>query len=256
MVSGASLVPNTDANDFDPIVGLDTYYGGGYADYGPSNFGDAAIGFNVDLISSDAGTLTTSASYAVDGDRGTTEAGEMGIFDEETDRSSVLALSWEGALFGGNDALFTVAYQSILENGDNDLTKNYFHLVAGTYFTDTISLSGSYSFGNWDYDMGKDLESAQWMIALNMDDAIFPSNSAGIAYGTPEFTTDPETDDVMQVLELYYIFRINDNFEIPIYLGFISNVGDMSNADAFAIAVRPILTFCLSPEGCVMHRGP
>ncbi len=239
-----TLTFGTDVDDLDPIVGLGTYYGGGgYDDYGPSDFGDAGVGFSVDLLSSDAGTLTASASYAVDGGDAADQAGEMGIFGEETDRSGVLALSWEGALFGGNDALFTVAYQNIKENSDNDLTKGYFHLVAGSYFTDTISLSGSYSLGKWDYDMGSDMDSAQWMIALNMDDAIFPGNSAGIAYGTPEYTTDPETDDVMQVLELYYTFSINDNFEIPIYLDFISNADNMDNADAFAIAVRPTLSF-------------
>ena len=243
-----TLTFGTDVDDLDPIVGLGTYYGGGgYDDYGPSDFGDAGVGFSVELLSSDAGTLTASASYAVRGGEAADQAGEMGIFGEETDRSGALALSWEGALFGGNDALFTVAYQDIKESYDDparsDLTRSYFHLVAGSYFTDTISLSGSYSFGNWDYDMGSDRDSAQWMIALNMDDAIFPGNSAGVAYGTPEFTTDPETDDVMQVLELYYTFSINDNFEIPIYLDFISNADHMPSADAFAIAVRPTLSF-------------
>ncbi|MXW41689.1 MAG: S-layer homology domain-containing protein [Synechococcus sp. SB0662_bin_14] len=238
------LTLGTDVNDLDPIVGLGTYYGGGgYDDFGPGDFGAAGIGFSVELLSSDVGALTASASYAIDGAAGADQGGEMGIFGEQTDRSGVLALSWEGALFGGNDALFTVAYQNILENGENDLTKGYLHLVAGAYFTDTISLSGSYSVGKWDYDRGADPESAQWMIGLNMDDAIFPGNSAGLAYGTPEFTTDPETDDVMQVLELYYTFSVNDNFEIPIYLDFISNVGHQPNADAFAIAVRPTLTF-------------
>lgn len=251
-----TLMFGTDVDDLDPIVGLDTYYGGsGYDGYGASDFGDAGIGFNVALLSSDAGTLAASASYAVAGAHAADQTGnDMGIFGEETDRSGVLALSWEGALFGGNDALFTVAYQNIKENDAThilndmvmaDVTKGYFHLVAGAYFTDTISLSGSYSFGTYNYDMAgvPDPDVANWMIALNMDDAIFPGNSAGIAYGTPEFTTDPENNDVMQVLELYYTFSINDNFEIPIYLDFISNVDHMPNADAFAIAVRPTLTF-------------
>ena len=245
-----TLVFGTDVDDLDPIVGLDTYYGGsGYDGYGPDDFGAAGIGLNVELLSSDAGTLTASASYAVDGTHASNETGESGIFGDNTDHSGVLALSWDGALFGGNDARFTVAYQNILENYQNhdrleDLTKGFFHLVAGSYFTDTISLSGSYSFGKHDYAGGTDdMNSAQWMIALNMDDAIFPGNSAGIAYGTPEFTTDPETDNVMKVLELYYTFSVNDNFEIPIYLDFISNVAHMPNADAFAIAVRPTLTF-------------
>lgn len=250
-----TLTFGTDVDDLDPIVGLGTYYGGGgYDDYGPGDFGDAGVGLSVELLSSDAGTLTASASYAVDGGNAADQADEMGIFGEETDRSGVLALSWDGALFGGNDALFTVAYQNIKENDAEhilndmvmaDVTKGYFHLVAGAYFTDTISLSGSYSLGTYDYDMSgvPDPDVANWMIALNMDDAIFPGNSAGIAYGTPEFNTDPETDDVMQVLELYYTFSINDNFEIPIYLDFISNADHMPNADAFAIAVRPTLSF-------------
>ena len=207
----------------------------------------------MELLSSDAGALTASASYAVAGAHAADQTGDMGIFGENTDRSGVLALSWEGALFGGNDALFTVAYQNIKQNDAKrtinnttvmtDLTKGYFHLVAGAYFTDTISLSGSYSSGDWNYNMGADKNSAEWMIALNMDDAIFPGNSAGIAYGRPEFTTTPETDNAMSVLELYYAFNVNDNFEIPIYLDFISNVHHMPNADAFAIAVRPTLTF-------------
>lgn len=253
-----TLTFGTDVDDLDPIVGLDTYYGGsGYDDYGPADAGDAGIGFSVELLSSDAGTLTASASYAVEDDQGANQTGDRGIFGEETDRSGVLALSWDGALFGGNDALFTVAYQNIKENDAThilndmvmaDVTKGYFHLVAGAYFTDTISLSGSYSFGTYDYDMAgvSDPDVANWMIALNMDDAIFPGNSAGIAYGTPEFTTSPEANkdrNVMKVLELYYTFSINDNFEIPIYLDFISNVHHMRNADAFAIAVRPTLTF-------------
>ena len=246
-----TLAFGTDVDDLDPIVGLDTYYGGsGYDDYGPSSFGDAGIGFSVELLSSDMATLTASASYAVDGGHAADQTGqEMGIFGDQTDRSGVLALSWEGALFGCNDALFTVAYQNIKENAIpyvgnlTDRTKGYVHLVAGAYFTETVSLSGSYSFSEWDYHTGPDMDYAQWMIAFNMDDAIFPGNSAGIAYGTPEFTTDPDTDDVMQVLELYYTFSVSDNFEIPIYLDFISNVDDMPDADAFAIAVRPTLSF-------------
>lgn len=245
-----TLMFGTDVDEIAPIVGLDTYYGGsGYDDYGPADFADAGVGFSVELLSSDAGTLTASASYAVDDGGGADQTGDMGIFGDNTDRAGVLALNWDGALFGGNDARFTVAYQNILENYQNhdrteDLTKSFFHLVAGSYFTDTISLSGSYSFGKHDYAGGTpDMNSAQWMIALNMDDAIFPGNSAGIAYGTPEFTTDPEIDNVMKVLELYYTFSVNDNFEIPIYLDFISNVKHMPNADAFAIAVRPTLVF-------------
>lgn len=248
-----TLAFGTDFDDLDSIVGLDTYYGGGgYDGYGAGDFGDAGIGLAVELLSSDAGTLTASASYAVDGGGAADQTGKMGIFGDDTDRSGVLALSWDGALFGGNEALFTVAYQDTLENNEthvldssvtSDLTSSYFHLVAGAYLTETISLSGSYSFGTQDYNMGPDPESAQWMIALNMDDAIFPGNSAGIAYGTPEFITDPETDDVMKVLELYYTFSVNDNFEVPIYLDFISNVGHMPNADAFGLAVRPTLKF-------------
>ena len=250
-----TLMFGTDVDELAPIVGLDTYYGGsGYDDYGPADFADAGVGFSVELLSSDAGTLTASASYAVDDDQGAKQTGDLGIFGDNTDRAGVLALSWDGALFGGNDALFTVAYQNIKENDAThilddmvmaDVTRGYFHLVAGAYFTDTISLSGSYSFGTYNYDMAgvPDPDVANWMIALNMDDAIFPGNSAGIAYGTPQFTTDPKENDVMQVLELYYTFSINDNFEIPIYLDFISNVDHMPNADAFAIAVRPTLVF-------------
>ena len=247
-----TLMFGTDIDDLDPVVGLDTYYGGsGYDDYGPGDFDGAGIGFNVELLSSDAGTLTASAAYAVYGGHASDEMGSMGIFGEETDRSGVLALSWDGALFGGNDALFTVAYQNIKKNKVEhpanesvmtDLTKGYIHLVAGAYFTDAISLSGSFSFGTHDYQMGSDMDVAQWMVGLNMDDAFFPGNSAGIAYGTPEFS-DPETDNVMKVLEVYYTFKVNDHFEVPVYLDFISNVGHMTNADAWGVAVRPTLTF-------------
>ena len=262
-----TLVLGTDFDDFDPIIGLDTYYGGdGYDDFGPSEFGDAGIGFNIELLSSDAGALTASASYAVaniatqvpifgaagdDGEVPTVATaytgpsqsvtGKGGIFGENTHNSGVLALSWEGALFGGNDALFTTAYQNIRDNTAN-LTSSYFHFVLGAYFTDTLSLSGSYSVGNRNPDKGTGADFAKWMIALNMDDAIFPGNSAGIAYGTPEYSTD-ETDNVMQVVEVYYTFSVNDNFEIPIYLDFISNVDHRPDANAFAIAVRPTLTF-------------
>ena len=257
----ANLIFGTDYADFDGVVGLDTYYGGGgYDHYGPSNFGDVGIGFNVDFISSDAGTLTASASYAVADDHAADQGGDRGLFGEETDRSGVLALSWEGALFGGNDALFTVAYQNVKNNNgfpvftkdpmsgrvklsSTDVTRNFFHLVAGAYFTDTLSLSGSWSWGNHDVESAGDFDSAQWMIALNMEDAIFPGNSAGVAYGTPMFLTDPKQDNVPNVLELYYTFSINDNFEIPIYLDFISNVDSPGDSSAFAFAVRPTLTF-------------
>ena len=243
-----TLTFGTDVDDLDPIVGLDTYYGGGgYDGYGAGDFGDAGIGFSVELLSSAAGTVTGSASYAIADGNAANQTGDYGIFGEKTDRSGVLALSWEGALFGGNDALFTVAYQDIklndatLDSGAiSDVEDSLFHLVAGSYLTDTISLSGSYSFSKEDYSNAADVDTEQWMIALNMEDAIFPGNSAGIAYGTPKF--DEDADDVMKVLELYYTFSINDNFQVPVYLDFISNVG-AADSDAFAIAVRPTLSF-------------
>ena len=242
-----NLVLGTDVDDFDPIVGLGTYYGGGgYDGYGPGDDGDVGIGFNVDLISGGMGTITASASYSVDDGDASDQMSDLGLFGENTDRSSVLALSWQGALFGGNDSMFTFAYKNVMEKGNddsNDLTANYFHLVAGTHFTDNISLSGSYSLGDrdWENSDNPDAKSRQWMVALNMDDAFFPGNSAGIAYGTPEYVTD--VDDAMKVLEVYYAFQVNDHFEIPVYLDFISNDGGMNDADAFGIAVRPTLTF-------------
>ncbi|MYK85056.1 MAG: hypothetical protein F4025_01290 [Synechococcus sp. SB0669_bin_7] len=255
----ANLIFGTDVNDLDPIVGLDTYYGGGgYDGYGANDFGDAGLGFNVELLSSDAGTVTASASYAVDGAHASDQTGEMGLFGEETDRSFVVGLNWEGALLGGNDALFTVAYQNVMNNMmmegmdgmmmSNDLTKSYFHLVAGAHFTDTISLSGSYSFGEWNYENMKDMDTAQWLVALNMDDAIFPGNSAGIAYGTPEYVKDMAGMDPTTVLELYYSFKVNDNFTVPVYLDFFSNAGNpmMGNgtdSNAFGFAIRPTLSF-------------
>ena len=255
----ANLIFGTDVNDLDPIVGTDTYYGGGgYDHYGIGDFGDAGLGFNVELLSSDAGTVTASASYAVDGAHASDQTGEMGLFGEETDRSFAVGLNWEGALLGGNDARFTVAYQNIHENNMDDVmghdrTKSIFHLVAGAHFTDSISLSGSYSFGEWDYDMTKDRDAAQWLVALNMDDAIFPGNSAGIAYGTPEYVKDAPSYmgmdvDPITVLELYYSFKVNDNFTVPVYLDFFSNAGNpmMGNgtdSNAFGFIIRPTLSF-------------
>ena len=244
-----NLMLGTDVDDLDPIVGLDTYYGGsGYDGYGPSEFGDAGVGLSLDLLSSGMGSLIASASYAVDAEDASTQTMRKGTLGEDTDRSGVLALSWDGALFGGNNAMFTVAYQNTKMNNymmGSDLTKSYFHLVAGAYFMDTLSLSGSYSFGTWNYAMQgmKDMKSAQWMVGVNMDDAFFPGNSAGIAYGTPEYTTDPKTNNAMKVLEVYYSFKVNDHFELPVYLDFINNVGNMNNSDAWGVAVRPTLTF-------------
>ncbi|MCY4055739.1 MAG: carbohydrate porin, partial [Cyanobacteria bacterium MAG CAR4_bin_6] len=89
----------------------------------------------------------------------------------------------------------------------------------------------------------------QWMVALNMDDAFFPGNSAGIAYGTPEYVMDAgEGMNPTKVLELYYSFKVNDNFTVPVYLDFINNAGNYENGNgtsknAFGIAVRPTLTF-------------
>ena len=261
---GANLILGTDYADFDGLVGLDTYYGGGgYDDFGSGGqlgkFGDAGIGFNLALLSSDAGTLTASASYAVDGDDAAnqmaTKGMRKGIFGEDTDYSIAGALNWDGALFGGNEAMFTAMFRYIDRNdeydyddGKYDIRQTDWKIVAGAYFTDTLSLSGSYHGGSQDVNLqgvpNHDL--AQWMVAVNLDDAIFPGNSAGIAYGTSQYVTAPkmaETKDIPMVLELYYSFSVNDNFEVPIYLDFITNAAGVSNSDAFAIAVRPTLTF-------------
>ena len=312
----ANLILGTDYADFDGLVGLDTYYGGGgYDGYGsgsfkdavrfadvsvaalvgaakanvgvseqtrmiiesartaftalgtPSfgNFGDTGIGFNVDLLSSDAGTLTASASYAVAADDASDQTGKKGVFGEDTDYSGALALSWNGALFGGNEAMFTMMYRYVDHNNlgemiygfddqgkslskNLDLSQNDWKFVAGAYLTDTLSLSGSYAFSTVSNNIpgiGND-EFAQWMIAVNLEDAIFPGNSAGLAYGTTAFFTDTDAMpgyEVPTVLEFYYSFNINDNFEVPIYLDFISNAAGVSDSDAFAFAVRPTLTF-------------
>lgn len=246
-----NLVFGTDVDDFDPIVGMDVYYGGGgYDDYGPSSFGDAGIGVNMELISGAAGTMTASAAYAVDADDATNQNGEHGVFGEETDRSGVMALNWSGALMGGNEAMFTVAYQDIkmmkMMSGMMDsmeMSQNYWHLFAGAYITDTISFSGSYSLGKHDTkDDGMDEDdTVQWMFGAQIDDAIIPGNSAGIAYGTPEYMKDD--DDSTKVLEVFYSFSINDNFEVPIYLDFISNINGMDDTSALGLAIRPTLSF-------------
>lgn len=300
----ANLTFGTDFADLDGIVGLDTYYGdseeshgGGWAGYGsgefgnaPSasvltqnpwpkqaslispdgsgfgGFGEAGVGFNLALLSSEAGTLTASASYAVAGDHASDQMGKKGIFGEDTNYSGALALNWDGALFGGNEAMFTVAYRSVdynnletdegtmtmlnllrLPNGNIDMKQSDWRFVAGAYITDTLSVSGSYAFGTLDYNIRglDDAKFAQWMLAANLEDAIFPGNSAGIAYGTTAYLTNnkPEGYKVPTVLELYYSFNVNDNFEIPVYLDFIGNSFGRSDSDAFAIAVRPTLTF-------------
>ncbi len=246
-----NLVFGTDVDDFDPIVGMDVYYGGGgYDGYGPSDFGDAGIGVNMELISGAAGTMTASAAYAVDADDATNQNGEHGVFGEETDRSGVMALNWSGALMGGNEAMFTVAYQDIkmmkMMSGMMDsmeMSQNYWHLFAGAYITDTISFSGSYSLGKHDTkDDGMDEDdTVQWMFGAQIDDAIIPGNSAGIAYGTPEYMKDD--DDSTKVLEVFYSFSINDNFEVPIYLDFISNINGMDDTSALGLAIRPTLSF-------------
>lgn len=246
-----NLVFGTDVDDFDPIVGMDVYYGGGgYDGYGPSDFGDAGIGVNMELISGAAGTMTASAAYAVDADDATNQNGEHGVFGEETDRSGVLALNWSGALMGGNEAMFTVAYQDIkmmkMMSGMMDsmeMSQNYWHLFAGAYITDAISFSGSYSLGKHDTkDDGMDEDdTVQWMFGAQIDDAIIPGNSAGIAYGTPEYMKDD--DDSTKVLEVFYSFSINDNFEVPIYLDFISNINGMDDTSALGLAIRPTLSF-------------
>jgi len=258
-----SVILGTDFADLDAIEGREHYYPyDGYYDYEIKDFGDAGFGFNVALLDSDAGTVNFSASYAVDGDNASDQTGKKGFFGEDTDRSFAVGLNWDGDLFGGNQALFTVAYQNISENeADYNMehgghyhkmtdgrTKSIVHLLAGVYLTDTISLNGIYSFGTWNYDSYGDEKTAQWSFAFNVDDAFFPGNSAGIAYGAPEHVTDVAGMDPIKVLELYYSFKVNDNFTIPVYMDFISNAGNAmmgngTNKDAFAIAVRPKLTF-------------
>ena len=257
---GANLILGTDYADFDGLVGLDTYYGGGgYDDFGSGgalgNFGDAGIGFNLALLSSDAGTLTASASYAVKGDHASDQMGKKGILGEDTDYSIAGALNWDGALFGGNDARFTAMFRYIdhnnsykFEKGHADIQQTDWKIVAGAYLTDTLSLSGSYGSGSLDVKLNgvPNREIAQWMMAVNLDDVIFAGNSAGIAYGTSQYTTSPKDikdKDIPMVLELYYSFSVNDNFEVPIYLDFITNAAGESNSDAIAVAVRPTLTF-------------
>ena len=255
------LTLGTDVDDLDPIVGLDTYYAGsGYDGYGPGAHGDAGIGFSTALLNSDAGTVNFSASYAVGGDHASDQTGNKGFFGEDTNRGFAVALNWDGALFGGNESRFTVAYQNshfeeVMDDAgmveSYEQTKSKVHLVAGTYFTETISLSGIYSFGKVDFakSIFKDNDLRQWMVALNMDDAFFPGNSAGIAYGTPEYVMDAgEGMNPTKVLELYYSFKVNDNFTVPVYLDFINNAGNYENGNgtsknAFGIAVRPTLTF-------------
>ncbi|MCY4174489.1 MAG: iron uptake porin [Cyanobacteria bacterium MAG CAR3_bin_5] len=257
------LTLGTDFADLDGIEGIVTYYDyDGYDGYGIGDFGDTGLGFNVALLESDAGTVNFSASYAVDGDHASDQTGKKGFLGEDTDRSFALGLNWTGALFGGNDSFFTVAYQNISENeadysmkhGDHyhtmtdSRTKSIIHLLAGAYLTDTIAFSGNYSFGTWDYASYGNKKTAQWAFSLNMDDAFFPGNSAGISYGTPEYVTDMSGMNPTKVLELYYSFKVNDNFTVPVYLDFINNAGNAkdgngTSANAFAFAIRPTLTF-------------
>ena len=255
----ANLILGTDYADFDGLVGLDTYYGGGgydgYGSDGPfGDHGDSGIGASLELLSSDAGTLTASASYAVDKGAASNQMGKMGVFGEDTDYSIAGALSWDGALFGGNEAMFTAMFRYVDHNnkmvsGESniDVEQTDWKIVAGAYLTDTLSVSGSYAAASQNVKLkdAPDPDLAQWMIAVNLEDAIFPGNSAGLAYGTTSFLTENKQKgyEVPTVLELYYSFSVNDNFEVPIYLDFIGNAASRSDSDAFAFAVRPTLTF-------------
>ena len=114
-----NIIFGTDYADFDGVVGLDTYYGGsGYDGYGSDDifgdFGDVGVGISIDLLSGNAGSLTVSGSVAVDADDASDQTSGKGILGgEDTDYSGAIALNWDGALFGGNDAMFTVMYRGI-----------------------------------------------------------------------------------------------------------------------------------------------
>jgi len=241
-----SLGFGTDYDELAGIVGANTYYPGGGTPYledaGMTAYGDLGISVAFDLISGDAGTLTASAGYAVTSGDAASPAEQAGLFGDKTDRAGALALNWEGPLFGGNDARFTVVYQNFkmadnMEGANEYFTENW-NLILGSYLTETLSLSGNYQFGNYSAPAWS-TDTAQWMIAANLEDAFIPGNSFGIAYGTmgQRSTTIGEFP---KVLEVYYNFAINDNLEVPIYLDFLSEPGEDSE---FAFAVRPTLTF-------------
>jgi len=244
-----SLGLGTDYDELAGIVGADTYYPGGgtpdLEDAGMTAYGDLGISVAFDLISGDAGTLTASAGYAVDSGDAASPEEHAGLFGDKTDRAGALALNWEGPLFGGNDARFTVVYQNVkmaanTKGADEDFMENW-NLILGSYLTETLSLSGNYQFGQRYND-----DTAQWMVAANLEDAFIPGNSFGIAYGTSGVGIYPtnqfltSANEFPKVLEVYYNFAINDNLEVPIYLDFLSHPGEDSE---FAFAVRPTLTF-------------
>ena len=128
------------------------------------------------------------------------------------------------------------------------LNANRFTLAGGLYLTEDLSFSGTYSWAGYDGDAflseedGFDFNTNKWMFAVNMDNALFEGNSAGLAYGTAEWDSD-WSDDVPTVLEIYYTWKVNDHFEIPVYFDFINNNLGERDTGGWAFGVRPSFSF-------------
>ena len=232
--------------DNDVLEGIDTYYGGGgHDEYGVGGEGGFGTGAVLPF-----GDVTLSAAYTVKNGAGTF-ADDMGFFGGDSTRFISAALSWRGDLVGENEAFLTGWYRNEANwKGLKDITVNRFTFVGGLHITDDLSVSGTYSFAG--YDLPGTVEEAgilddnkgKWMFAVNMDNALFEGNSAGLAYGTAEFPTDkPKGYEVPSVLEIYYSWQVNDNFKIPVYVDFITNNMEEKDTGGWAFGVRPSFSF-------------
>ena len=233
--------------DNDVLEGIDTYYGGGgHDDFGVGGKGGAGIG-----IAMPFGDVTVSAAYTVDKSSTGSLMDDMGFFGEDSMRYISTAFSWSGDAIMGNEAFVTGWYrnETNIDMGGLLANANRFTFVGGLYLTEDLSISGTYSWVGHDFDQAglDNLNTMKWMFAVNMDNALFEGNSAGLAYGTMEVPADkddrPADYEVPSVLEIYYTWKVNDHFEIPVYVDFITNNLGMKDTGGWAFGVRPSFSF-------------
>lgn len=228
--------------DNDVLEGIDTYYGGGgHDDYGVGGEGKGGVGAVMPF-----GDVTFSAAYTV-GKETASFADGKGFFGEDTSRYISTAVSWSGDAIMGNEAFVTGWYRN---ETTTDININRFTFVGGLYLTEDLSASGTYSWAGHDPDAaGDNYNKMKWMFAVNMDNALFEGNTAGLAYGTAEILADEDDRkkagmlEVPTVLEIYYTWKVNDHFEIPVYVDFITNNLGMKNTGGWAFGVRPSFSF-------------
>ena len=237
--------------DNDVLEGIDTYYGGGgHDEYGVGGEGGFGTGAVLPF-----GDVTLSAAYTVKNGAGTF-ADDMGFFGGDSTRFISAALSWRGDLVGENEAFLTGWYRNEanvgMDTNGKYINANRFTFVGGLHITDDLSISGTYSFTGYDLpgtiaEAGAlDDNYGEWMFAVNMDNALFEGNSAGLAYGTahsPMEKPKGSTYETPSVLEIYYSWQVNDNFKIPVYVDFITNNLGEKDTGGWAFGVRPSFSF-------------